>query len=114
MASTASSCRTSAGAAVADPAGTIHVLPRIADAVGGKVAVLFGSGVRTGTDVYRALALGAEAVLIGRPYVHGLALGGEAGVRHMLRTLLAELEITLAIAGVANHRELGPSALVRA
>ena len=96
------------------PAGTIHVLPRIADAVGGKVAVLFGSGVRTGTDVYRALALGAEAVLIGRPYVHGLALGGEAGVRHMLRTLLAELEITLAIAGVANHRELGPSALVRA
>ena len=96
------------------PAGTIDVLPRIADAVGGKVAVLFGSGVRTGTDVYRALALGAEAVLIGRPYVHGLALGGEAGVRHMLRTLLAELEITLAIAGVANHRELGPSALVRA
>jgi isopentenyl diphosphate isomerase/L-lactate dehydrogenase-like FMN-dependent dehydrogenase len=94
--------------------GTIHALPRIADAVGDKVAVLFGSGVRTGTDVYRALALGAEAVLIGRPYVHGLALAGEAGVRHMLRTLLAELEITLAIAGVANHRELGPSALDRA
>ena len=84
------------------PVGTIDALPRIADAVGGKVAVLFGSGVRTGTDVYRALALGAEAVLIGRPYVHGLALGGEAGVRHMLRTLLAELDITLAIAGVAT------------
>jgi isopentenyl diphosphate isomerase/L-lactate dehydrogenase-like FMN-dependent dehydrogenase len=96
------------------PVGTIHVLPRIADAVGGKVAVLFGSGARTGTDVYRALALGAEAVVIGRPYVHGLALGGEAGVRHMLRTLLAELEITLAIAGVENHRKLGRSALVRA
>ena len=97
------------------PTGTIHVLPRIADAVGGKVAVLFGSGIRTGTDVYRALALGAEAVVIGRPYVHGLALGGEAGVRHMLRTLLAELDITLAIAAaVADHRELGPSALVRA
>jgi isopentenyl diphosphate isomerase/L-lactate dehydrogenase-like FMN-dependent dehydrogenase len=96
-----------------NPAGTIHVLPRIADAVGGKVPVLFGSGVRTGTDVYRALALGAEAVLIGRPYVHGLALGGEAGVRHMLRTLLAELDITLAIAGVASYRELDPSALVR-
>jgi L-lactate dehydrogenase (cytochrome) len=94
-------------------AGTIHVLPRIADAVGGKVAVLFGSGVRTGTDVYQALALGAEAVVIGRPYVHGLALGGEAGVRHMLRTLLAELDITLGIAGVADYRELGPSALVR-
>jgi len=95
------------------PVGTIDALPRIADAVGGKVAVLFGSGVRTGTDVYRALALGAEAVVIGRPYVHGLALGGEAGVRHMLRTLLAELEITLAIAGVGHHRELRPSALAR-
>ena len=96
-----------------DPAGTIDVLPQIADAVGGKVPVLFGSGVLTGTDVYRALALGAEAVVIGRPYVHGLALGGEAGVRHMLRTLLAELDITLAIAGVGDHRELDSSALVR-
>jgi lactate 2-monooxygenase len=94
-------------------AGTIDVLPRIADVVGGKVAVLFGSGIRTGTDVYRALALGAEAVVIGRPYVHGLALGGEDGVRHMLRTLLAELEITLTIAGVGHHRDLTASALVR-
>ncbi|HYH61184.1 MAG TPA: alpha-hydroxy-acid oxidizing protein, partial [Solirubrobacterales bacterium] len=96
------------------PTGTIDVLPRIADAVGSKVPVLFGSGVRTGSDVYRALALGADAVIVGRPYVHGLALEGEAGVRHMLRTLLAELDIALAIAGVANYRELGPSALVRA
>ncbi len=95
-------------------AGTISALPRIADAVGGKLAVLFGSGVRTGTDVYRSLALGAEAVVIGRPYVHGLALGGEDGVRHMLRTLLAELEITLTIAGVGHHRQLTASALVRA
>ena len=94
-------------------AGTIDALPRIAAAVGDKVAVLFGSGVRTGADVYKALALGAEAVLIGRPYVYGLALGGEAGVRHMLRTLLAELDITLAIAGLANHLELDRSALVR-
>jgi isopentenyl diphosphate isomerase/L-lactate dehydrogenase-like FMN-dependent dehydrogenase len=96
------------------PVGTIHVLPRIAKAVGSKVPVLFGSGARTGTDVYRALALGAEAVVIGRPYVHGLALGGEQGVRHMLRTLLAELEITFAIAGIEDHRELRPSALIRA
>jgi L-lactate dehydrogenase (cytochrome) len=96
------------------PDGTIDVLPRIAKAVGGKVPVLFGSGVRTGPDVYRALALGADAVVIGRPYVHGLALGGEAGVRHMLRTLLAELDIDLAIAGVASYRKLGPHALVRA
>jgi L-lactate dehydrogenase (cytochrome) len=93
--------------------GTIDVLRRVVRAVGGEVPVLFASGVRTGTDVYRALALGADAVLIGRPYVHGLALGGEEGVRHMLRTLLAEFEITLAIAGVGHHRELRPSALVR-
>ena len=95
-------------------AGTIHVLPQIADAVGSKLAVLFGSGVRTGTDGFRALALGADAVVIGRPYVHGLALGGEDGVRHMLRTLLAELEITLTIAGVGHHRDLDEGALVRA
>jgi isopentenyl diphosphate isomerase/L-lactate dehydrogenase-like FMN-dependent dehydrogenase len=95
-------------------AGTIDVLRRVESAVGGRVAVLFGSGASSGTDVYRALALGADAVLIGRPYVHGLALGGEEGVRHMLRTLLAELEITLAIAGVGHHRRLRPSALARA
>jgi isopentenyl diphosphate isomerase/L-lactate dehydrogenase-like FMN-dependent dehydrogenase len=97
----------------ARPDGTIHRLPKVVEAVGGKVAVLFGSGVRTGPDVYRALALGAEAVLVGRPYVHGLALAGEDGVRHMLRTLLAELEINLAIAGVDNHRKLNRKALVR-
>ena len=93
--------------------GTIHALPRIADAVGGKVAVLFGSGIVTGSDAFRALALGAEAVLVGRPYVHGLALAGEDGVKHMLRTYLAELEITLSIAGVGHHRDLDRSALVR-
>ncbi|WP_281385841.1 alpha-hydroxy-acid oxidizing protein [Nocardioides luti] len=94
--------------------GTIDALPRIADAVGGKLAVLFGAGARTGTDVFRSLALGADAVLVGRPYVHGLALAGEDGVRHMLRTLLAELEITLSIAGVGHHRDLDASALVHA
>jgi isopentenyl diphosphate isomerase/L-lactate dehydrogenase-like FMN-dependent dehydrogenase len=98
-----------------EPVGTIHALPRIADAVGSKVPVLFGSGVRTAPDVYRALALGAEAVFIGRPYVYGLALAGEDGVRHVLRSLLAELDIDLAIAGdVANLRKLGPDALIRA
>ena len=94
-------------------AGTINALPGIADAVGSRLAVLFGSGVRTGPDAYRALALGAEAVLVGRPYVHGLALDGEEGVRHMLRTFLAELEIDLTIAGVGHHRDLDADALVR-
>ena len=95
------------------PVGTIDVLPQVVAAVGGKVPVLFGSGVLTGTDVYRALALGADAVFLGRPYVHGLALGGEAGVRHMLRTLLAELDITLAIAGGKSYRDLDPASLIR-
>ena len=99
----------------AKPVGTIDALPRIAKAVGKKVPILFGSGVRTGSDVYRALALGADAVLIGRPYVYGLALGGEAGVRHMLRTLLAEFDITVGIAGpTKNSGKIGRGALVRA
>lgn len=97
----------------AKPRGTINRLPEIVDAVGKKIPVLFGSGVITGTDAYRALALGARAVVIGRPYVHGLALGGTDGVQHMLRTLLAELETNLAIAGVRNHTALTPKALVR-
>ncbi|MSW52586.1 MAG: alpha-hydroxy-acid oxidizing protein [Actinobacteria bacterium] len=98
----------------AEPIGTIDALPAVVDAVAGTVPVLFGSGVRTGTDVYRALALGADAVVLGRPYVHGLALGnGAAGVEHVLRTLLAELDITLAVAGARNLAELGRDALVR-
>ena len=93
--------------------GSVHALPRIADAVGGRLAVLFDSGVRTGTDTYKALALGADAVLVGRPYVYGLALDGEAGVRHVLRTLLAEFDLTLATAGYRTHRKLGRADLAR-
>jgi L-lactate dehydrogenase (cytochrome) len=97
------------------PVGTIDALPRIAKAVGNKIPILFGSGVRNGSDVFRALALGADVVLIGRPYVYGLALGGEAGVRHMLRTLLAEFDITVGIAAATpNQRKIGRGALVHA
>ena len=64
-------------------------------------------------DVFKALALGAEAVLLGRPYLYGLALGGQPGVEHVLRCLLAELDLTLGNAGYASHRDLGPEALVR-
>jgi hypothetical protein len=73
--------------------------------------VLFGSGAITGTDVYRALALGAEAVLVGRPYVHGLALGGSGRPAHAPHAARRARDHP-AIAGVENHRELGPSALV--
>lgn len=77
----------------------LDCLPAVLDAVHGRVPVLLDSGVRTGADVVKALALGAAAVLVGRPYVHGLALGGESGVRHVLRCLLADLDLTLALTG---------------
>ncbi len=93
---------------------SLDVLPGIAEAVGDDLCVLFDSGVRSGPDVFKALALGAEAVLLGRPYLYGLALGGQPGVEHVLRCLLAELDLTLGNAGYASHRDLGPEALVRA
>jgi lactate 2-monooxygenase len=74
--------------------------------------VLLDSGVRTGSDVVKALALGAKAVLIGRPYVYGLGLGGEDGVRHVLRSLLAELDLTMALAGCRNLADLTAEGLL--
>ncbi len=93
--------------------GTVDALPPIVDAVGNRLAVLFDSGIRTGPDTYKALALGADAVLIGRPYVYGLALDGQAGVTHVLRTLLAEFDLTLANAGYRSHRQLSRASLAK-
>ncbi len=81
------------------------------DAVGERFPVLFDSGIRTGADVFKALALGADAVCLGRPYVWGLALGGQAGVEHVLRCLLAELDLTLALSGHTELAQLERSAL---
>jgi 4-hydroxymandelate oxidase len=92
---------------------TAEVLAEIADAVGNSAEVYVDGGIRRGTDIVKALALGARAVLLGRPYVYGLGLGGEAGVRHVLRCVLAELELTMALTGVTGPHELGPEALVR-
>jgi lactate 2-monooxygenase len=89
----------------------LDALPAIAQAVGSKLTVLFDSGVRGGADMIKALALGAQAVLIGRPYVYGLALGGEAGVRHVLRALRNDFELTMRLAGLARLSELGPDCL---
>jgi L-lactate dehydrogenase (cytochrome) len=92
---------------------SLDALPAIAAAVGKRLTVLFDSGIRTGRDAFKALALGADAVLIGRPYVYGLALGGRAGTRQVMRTLIAELRQTLAEAGHASHRNLGRASLRR-
>jgi isopentenyl diphosphate isomerase/L-lactate dehydrogenase-like FMN-dependent dehydrogenase len=90
----------------------LDCLPAVVDAVHGRVPVLLDSGVRTGADVLKAVALGAAAVLVGRPYVHGLALGGEDGVRHVLRCLLADLDITLALTGHATLAAVSSEAVV--
>lgn len=89
----------------------LDALPGVREAVGQELAVLFDSGIRTGADVFKALALGAHAVCLGRPYVWGLALDGQAGVEHVLRCLLAELDLTLALAGYTELAQVDRSAL---
>jgi isopentenyl diphosphate isomerase/L-lactate dehydrogenase-like FMN-dependent dehydrogenase len=91
----------------------LDALPAIADAVGDDLAVLLDSGVRSGSDVFKALALGADAVMLGRPYLWGLALGGEVGVLAVLRSILAELDLTVGLSGHTTIAELDPSVLVR-
>jgi isopentenyl diphosphate isomerase/L-lactate dehydrogenase-like FMN-dependent dehydrogenase len=76
---------------------SLDALPPIVDAVGDEVAVLLDSGVRSGADAFKALALGADAVLVGRPYLWGLALDGQNGVETVLRSILAELDLTMAL-----------------
>ena len=93
--------------------GALDALAEVADEVGERVPVLFDSGVRTGADALKALALGARAVLLGRPFTWGLALGGEEGVRHVLRFFLAELDNTMALAGYASPEELSRESLAR-
>jgi len=86
--------------------GALSALPGVVAAVAGQAPVLFDSGIRTGADAAIALALGADAVLVGRPFAFGLALGGQSGVHHVLCCLLAELDTTLALAGYRDLAEL--------
>jgi 4-hydroxymandelate oxidase len=86
---------------------TIDALPEVADAIGGRAEVLLDGGVRRGTDVLKALARGARAVLVGRPILWGLASGGEAGARAVLELLRAELDLALALAGAPAVEHVG-------
>nr|POE62509.1 putative lactate 2-monooxygenase pb1a11.03 [Quercus suber] len=83
-------------------AGSLDMLPAIAAAVQGKLEIFFDSGVRCGADIIKALALGADMVLVGRPYVYGLALGGESGVRHVTRAMLGDLQLTMHLSGIKS------------
>jgi isopentenyl diphosphate isomerase/L-lactate dehydrogenase-like FMN-dependent dehydrogenase len=90
---------------------SLDALPAVVAAVAGRVPVLFDSGVRSGADVAVALALGATAVLVGRPYAYGLALAGTRGVVAVLEHLLAELDLTLGLTGCASVGGLSPDTL---
>ncbi|MBJ7260293.1 MAG: alpha-hydroxy-acid oxidizing protein, partial [Chthoniobacterales bacterium] len=90
---------------------TVEVLPRIVAAVDGKIPVLIDGGVRRGTDVVKALALGAQAVLIGRPVLWGLATDGEEGALRVLEMLKAEFDLAMALSGAKNIAGLGRSLL---
>ena len=90
---------------------TLDALPAIAAAVDGRIPITLDSGVRTGADVFKALALGATAVHVGRPYVYGLAIAGAEGVTEVLSNVLAEFDLTMGLAGCTSVDQIGPECL---
>jgi isopentenyl diphosphate isomerase/L-lactate dehydrogenase-like FMN-dependent dehydrogenase len=86
---------------------TAAALPEVVEAVAGRAAVVVDGGIRSGADVCRALALGADLALVGRPYLWGLAAGGQDGVAAVLEALVADVERCLVLLGVAGPAELG-------
>jgi lactate 2-monooxygenase len=93
---------------------TLEALPAVIGAVVGRVPVLMDSGIRGGADIFKALALGASAVLIGRPYVYGLALAGRTGVREVIQNLAVDFELTMGLAGCRTTADIDAEALVPA
>ena len=93
---------------------SLEALPPIVDAIGDAMAILLDSGIHSGADIFKALALGADAVLIGRPYLWGLALDGQSGVETVLRSLLAELDLTMTLSGFTSVAEIDSSVLRQA
>jgi lactate 2-monooxygenase len=92
---------------------SLDALSAVAEAVNGRIPVLFDSGIRGGADVFKALALGATAVCLGRPYVYGLTLAGQHGVEDVIGNVLAEFDLTLGLAGCSSVREITRAALNR-
>ncbi len=92
---------------------TLEALPHVVQAVGGKIPVIMDSGVRGGADIFKSLALGAKAVCIGRPYVYGLAIAGEEGVKTVLRNFLTDFELTMGLAGCKNLSEINRDTLTQ-
>jgi lactate 2-monooxygenase len=90
---------------------TLDALPPIVEAVDGRIPVLLDSGIRSGADIFKALALGARAVLLGRPHVYGLALAGEDGVREVVTNFMADFDLTMGLAGCRSVGEIGREAL---
>ena len=93
---------------------TLHCLPEIAQAVGGETEIYLDGGVRSGGDILKALALGARAVLVGRPYLWGLAVDGAAGVASVLRVLIGELTLDMQLTGLPDINDATPDLLVTA
>jgi lactate 2-monooxygenase len=105
-------CSNHGGRQVDGAVGSLDALPGVVEAAG-DLPVLFDSGVRTGADAVKALALGAAAVLLARPWVYGLGLAGQAGVEHVLRSFLADLDLQLGLSGHRSLADLAPDSLVR-
>jgi L-lactate dehydrogenase (cytochrome) len=105
-------CSNHGGRQLDGASSSIAMLPKIADAVGDEIEVVFDCGVRTGADIERAIALGARGCLVGRSYVWGLGAYGEAGVGKTIEIFKKELDVSMALTGVSSIAEIGPNVLL--
>src|SRR5690242_18422967 len=105
-------CSNHGGRQLDGAASSVSMLPKLADAVGDQIELLFDGGVRTGMDVERAIALGARGCLIGRSYVWGLGAYGEAGVGKTIEIIRKELDVSMALTGVSSIAQIGPNVLL--